>query len=266
MNTLGGCCRFARRLFVVVAAAAVSAPAAFAQLDEGKVDSYRFLPRVSVMHQTGGIAGVDQRFHVRGTFDFRIAPSPLAVFPPLYNAFFESVDAWGSHPMLAFVLDVEETFNLEELVGGQRLDRPRRPNLFHFEGEREDGSTVDLHVLKLGPWLYMRGDTDPPPGSADFFEHSIRALARKTPAGDFNGDGEVDRADLAEWAKRPGRTGDGFLEWQRGLGEPPSFDELDAELNAALAASVSAVPEPSTGLLAMLGGAFLAMARRRLIA
>ncbi len=266
MNTLRGCWLFAWGLLTLVAAAAVSAPAAFAQWGEPTVDSYRFLPRVSVLHETGGFAGVDQRYRVMGTFDFRIEQSPLTVFPPVFNAFFENVDAWAPHPMLAYVLDVEQTFNLEELVGGQRLDRPRRPNLFHFEGEREDGSIVDLHVLKLGPWLYMRGDTAPPPGGADFFEHSIRALARKAPAGDFNGDGEVDRADLAEWMKRPDRSGDGFLEWQRGLGEPPSFDELDAELNAALAASVSAVPELSTGVLAILGGALLAMARRRRVA
>jgi hypothetical protein len=234
---------------------------------ESTVDTYRFLPRVSVLHQTGGIAGVDQRFRVRGTFDFRIEQSPLAVFPPLFNAFFENVDAWASHPVLDYVLDVEETFNLEDLVGGQRLDRPRRPNLFHFEGEIEDGSSVDLHVLTLGPWLYMRGGTTPPEGSADFFEYDIRAIARRAPSGDFHGDGEVTAADLAEWAKRPDRTGNGFLDWQRNLGDAPSVDELDAELNAALSAAVSAVPEPgAAGLLIVAACALGSIARRRRLA
>ncbi len=35
------------------------------------LEHYRLLPRASVLHQTGGIAGVDQRYRLTGEYDFR---------------------------------------------------------------------------------------------------------------------------------------------------------------------------------------------------
>ena len=41
------------------------------------LEHYRLVPRASVLHQTGGIAGVDQRYRLTGEYDFRHGLRPL---------------------------------------------------------------------------------------------------------------------------------------------------------------------------------------------
>ena len=235
---------------------------------EPRLTHYRVLPRLSVLHQTGGFAGVDIRYRVRGDFDFEVTQSPLAVFPPIYSARFVDPELVGLHPVRDDLFDVDEALNLAKLEGGQTLRHPRWPNLFTFRGETGDGSSVQLHALRRGPWFYMRGGTTPPPGGADFFEFDIRLVARRAPLGDMNDDGVVDGKDLREWAADRAGRGDDFLEWQRQLGEKePTMEELDGELNEALAAtgaSMAAVPEPtSLAMLLTAGASLAALARRR---
>jgi hypothetical protein len=245
--------------------------------------NYRFLPRFSVLHESGGFYPREVDFRVYGTFDFVIEPTPLDVWPPIFPARFDDVDAWGSHPVLAYVLPLNQVLNLEELRGWQ-LPVAAPFDVFRFEGKTQDGSSVELYASIIGPWLRLRGGTTPPPGSADFLEYSIRALARKTPFADFDDSGHVDWSHLTKWrggfseatpTVDPVRIGDAnndrlvdgadFLSWQQQLGaiEPP-LAELDAAMDAALASltsNVAAVPEPSS-MTALATGVMLVVLRR----
>jgi hypothetical protein len=105
----------------------------------------------------------------------------------------------------------------------------------------------------------------------------MNAFARQRPFADFDEDGDVDADDLTAWNERAGlwvgmndadgddfQTGADFLYWQQQVGEtPPSAADFDAAINAALAASASAVPEPATLTLLAAAALFASAARCR---
>lgn len=250
-------------------------------------DRYQFLPKLSVLNQSGGFAGVDVDFRVMGKFDLKVEIGPTDVWPTEYVAKFTNVNAWASHPILAYVLPLDQTLNLSELTGRQ-LPVAAPFDVYRFDGKTDDGSTVELYAAQIGPWLHLRGTTEAPAGSADYFEYELKAVARRMPFADFDGSDGVDAGDLAKWSSRFGlkataldglfqadANGDGvadgadFLEWQRQAGEvAPTLASLDAMVEAALATvtsastpSVTAVPEPTAAGLGVLG--FAAMLRRR---
>jgi hypothetical protein len=242
---------------------------------------YRFLPRHSLLNETGGIFPRDIDYRVFGTFDF-VDTTRI----PFADGFvsFRNVEAWASHPILAYVLPLNQVLNLEGLSGYQ-LPVEGPFDMFKFEGKTQDGSSVDLFATQFGPWLRLRGETTPPPGSADMFEYKLSAVARQTPFADFNDNDQVDGGDLTKWTggfgTTPGGTsslqsgdsngdnlvdGTDFLTWQRQLGEAPPIAALDAAMDAALASltvSVAAVPEPGSIALAGIGMALIAAVRRR---
>ncbi|BBO32002.1 PEP-CTERM sorting domain-containing protein [Lacipirellula parvula] len=250
-------------------------------------EHYRFLPKLSVLNQHGGFGGFDVDHRVMGTFDFEVEIGPTDVWPTEYVAKFSDVNAWASHPILAYVLPLNQTLNLEGLVG--RKVPVRAPiDIYRFDGTTGDGSSVELYAAQIGPWLHLKATTTAPPNSADFFEYELKAVARRTPFADFDGNSSVDNADLATWASRFGlkasagdplahgdANGDGvtdgadFLAWQRQAGEVvPTAESLDALVTAALAtangasqSSMAAVPEPAT--LSLLGVALIAAFRLR---
>jgi hypothetical protein len=210
------------------------------------------LQRLSILHQSGGIADLDLFYRLGGEYDFRRGAGPSA------EAAFENADIWGNlisdQPTPPIVLDVDELLNLEGLEGN-RLPFGSHLSIYRFDGVTGDGSTIELFAVTLGPWMYLHGDTEPPPGSADYFTNHLRALARKGPSADFNEDGVVDTADYV--ALRSGRganTGAGFDEWRQQFGEAvPNLDALGALVSAAAAgASSAAVPEPACLGLALL--------------
>lgn len=250
-------------------------------------DHYRFLPKLSVLNQSGGFGGFDVDHRVMGTFDFEIEIGPTDVSPTEYVAKFSDVNAWASHPILAYVLPLNQTLNLEGLVG-RKVPVAAPIDIYRFDGETNDGSSVELYAAQIGPWLHLKGTTTAPPNSADFFEYELKAVARRTPFADFDGNSSVDSIDLAKWAGRFGlkttagdtlgqgdanndgvTDGADFLAWQRQVGEVvPTAESLDALVEAALAtvrpasqSSIAAVPEPAT--LSLLGVALFAVVRLR---
>lgn len=252
-------------------------------------DRYQFLPKLSVLNQTGGFAGVDVDFRVMGRFDFNVETGPTDVWPIEYVANFTNVNAWASHPILAYVMPLDQTLNLSELTGRQ-LPVAAPFDVYRFDGKTDDGSTVELYAAQIGPWLHLRGTTEAPQGSADYFEYELKAVARRLPFADFDGSDAVDAGDLAKWSSRFGLksttldglsegdvNGDGvadgadFLQWQRQVGEvAPTLASLDAMVDAALAtattastASVVGVPEPSAAALGLLGSVAIIRRRRR---
>lgn len=267
----------------------VAAFAATSQSQTISVDHYRFLPRLSVLNQSGGIGGFDVDFRVMGKFDFTVELGPTDVWPPQHVAKFSNVDAWASHPILAYVLPLDQTLNLSGLTGWQ-LPVAAPFDVYRFDGTTQDGSSVKLIAAEIGPWLHLRGETTPPPGSADYFEYELKAVARRTPFADFTQDDAVDNADLARWSSRFGlkataleglaqgdanedgvADGADFLQWQRQAGEvAPALASLDAMVDAALATlaaaetpSIAAVPEPTTLGLGVCGISVVLLRRRR---
>jgi hypothetical protein len=253
-------------------------------------EHYRFLPKLSVLNQHGGFGGFDVDHRVMGTFDFEVEAWPTDVWPTEYTDYvakFSDVNAWASHPILAYVLPLNQTLNLEGLIG-RKVPVKAPIDIYRFDGTTDDGSSVELYAAQIGPWLHLKATTTAPPNSADFFEYELKAVARRTPFADFDGNSSVDNADLAKWASRFGlktsagdafsqgdANGDGvtdgadFLAWQRQAGEVvPTAESLDALVSAALAtvtatgqSSLVAVPEPAT--LGLLGVGLVAICKLR---
>jgi hypothetical protein len=267
-----------KRLFFVCLSAAVVVGGAVrdcvAQGSTGPtiLQHYRVVPRHSTLRQTGGFAGVDWRYRVMGHYDFQ---HTIGWDGWSSSASFENAELWGSlisdGPVIAVVIDVDQVLNLEGLQGKQ-LQVAAPFDVYQFRGKTSDGSSVELFASLIGPWMYLRGGTQPPPESADYFVYQLQALARTGPFADFNSDGVVDTLDYV-LLRKPGFSGGtdvaagaGFAEWRQQYGESvPDVSAMDAMLSGALAGYVSqsAVPEPASLSLAIGAGCLLARARRR---
>jgi hypothetical protein len=213
------------------------------------LDHYRVLPRFSTVHQTGGFGGFDWRYRLLGEYDLASGNNTAT------RGKFANAEIWGSRisagPVTADVLDVDRVLNLEGLKGEQ-LPVAAPFDVYRFTGETADGSAVNLFASVIGPWMYVRGGTQPPPGSADFFEYQIRMLARSRPFADFNDDDRVDGADFV-LARNADSSGAGLADWRQQFGETvPDIAAMDRQLSAALG-SGSAIPEPTSFALVLIG-------------
>jgi hypothetical protein len=261
-------------LLLVPAATGLVAQPARAQDPPALLDHYRLLPRLSTLHRSGGIAGIDERYRLIGKYDLRHGTGWTA------EASFENAEVWGSiisdlpHP--AVVLDVDEILNLEGLKG-EALPVAAPFDVYQFTGQTADGSSVELFASVIGPWMYLRGGTHPPPDSADYFTYQLRAVARSRPFADFNDDGVVDAADYTVLRDSGGlggvgaassddvTAGAGFAEWKQQFGESvPDFAAMEAMMAgmAAGLAAATATPEPAAMWLAIVGGLLIAGWRR----
>jgi hypothetical protein len=169
------------------------------------------------------------------------------------------------------VIDVDELLNLEGLKGTQ-LPVAGPFDVYRFEGFTSDDSSVELFATLIGPWMYLRGDTDPPPGSADFFEYELRALARTGRSADLNEDGVVDAADYVLARDTSGLSGNDIYrgasldDWREQFGETiPDLTDMDAAIGAAAASflMVAAIPEPSTLTMLLLAAAMMSKVAQR---
>jgi PEP-CTERM motif len=265
---------FPMQLLVALAALGWSTSVSRAQHDPPDiVDRFRLIPRLSTLHTTG-IEGPDARYRLIGEYDFRER------FAEHREARFEHAEIWGSLisdlPTPAVVIDVDEILNLEGLKG-EPLPILAPINGYQFKGETSDGSSVNLVAVLLGPWMYVRGGTMPPPNTADFPTHRVQWLARSRPFADVSGNGVVDAADfvmirdaetsvVAIGSEFDGTAGVTYADWLQQFGETiPDVTAIDAAIGSAMASAAAAtVPEPGSISLAFLGGVLIAgLGRRR---
>jgi hypothetical protein len=226
---------------------------------------YRVLPRLSVVHQTGGFAGVDWRWRVMGEYDLARGPSTVS------QVSFKNAELWGSliskDPVPAIALDVDQTFNLEGLTGKVLPTMGPFP-VYEFRGTTQDDSKVHLLAAVFGPWMFMRGGVVPPDGGSDYFTYHMRAVARSRPFADMNDDGTVDAADyvlLRKFGNAAGVDGVTAADWSQQFGErAPDLGIMDGMLNSAMGSLGPAanVPEPTAIGLVFIAG-LMTVARRR---
>ncbi|MEX2168040.1 MAG: hypothetical protein WD851_01905 [Pirellulales bacterium] len=230
---------------------------------------FQIVPRLSTLGITGGFAGVHERYRLIGEYDFHYGFHHDTI--PRSFASFENAEVWGSIisdlPTIAIVLDVDERLNLEGLKGEQ-LPVAAPFDVYKFTGPTSDGSDLTLFAAVRGPWMYVRGGSQPPQGGADFFDYHLRMVARSRPFADFNDDGVVDLADYtvlrdsqASATASGAIGGTGWSDWQSQFGERvPDFGALDDVADAAFAGAASgvAVPELSSVVLMLLGALLLA--------
>jgi hypothetical protein len=241
-----------------------------------QVDRYRILPRHSGLIQTGGFAGVSNRYRLYGDYDFvqdRQSDSSRA------TAQFDNANVYAPlGPMLPAFIDVDHLLNLE-LLRGELLPLGIPTPVYRFTGVINDGepasplesSTIELYAALSGPWMYLWGETTPRPWTADYFSYEIKAVARTGRSADWNEDGVVDAADYtvmrdqqASFATADYDWATAFDDWRAQFGEKaPDSDAMFASLSAAMATSTAlAIPEPSCLVIVAIGATVLMFARR----
>jgi hypothetical protein len=247
----------------MLVAGGASAPRSAAQ-GPSVVDHYRLIPRQSTLHQRGGFAGFDLDYRLLGDYGFARSTSSTTTA----GAKFVKPEIWGSlisdGPTPAYVIDVDEILNLTRLQG-KLLPVASLFDVYQFQGRTSDGSSVNLYASLLGPWMYLRGATQPPPGSADYLAYQLKALARKGPFADANADGVVDASDYALLRKTAvaggtdAAAGASLADWRAQFGETiPDLGAMDAAITAAASGgslTTASVPEPASWLLLVVAGA-----------
>lgn len=245
----------------------LSLPATLSEaIPPDRIDHYNLVPQHSTLLQTGGFAGVEQRYRLRGDYDFVQGWgddwSSLTRSARFANA---DIRAPLGDLLPAFI-DVDELLNLEGLRG-ELLPLGAPFDVYRFRGIINDGipaspaesSRIDLFAALLGPWMYVYGETTPPPHTADYFEYELKMVARRGRWADWNEDGVVDAADytLAR-DEDPAMVAD----WLDQYGSAGPDMETFAVLASAAASSATAVPEPATVLLLALAVTLVPRTRR----
>lgn len=280
-----------RAAYLVAVAVLIVAPAASraAWPIRGPINRgshYNLLPSRSALVKTGGFAGVNSRYVIQGDFDFDV----LAMFPMMAEGFEGEVGIeWGARfenanvyaplgPMLPAFVDVDHLLNLE-LLRGELLPLGAPFNVYRFRGVINDGiaasplesSTIELYAAQAGPWMYLWGETTPPPHSADFFSYEIKAVARTGRWADWNEDGVVNAADYTVMRDQQSNPLANAVDWATAYGDwksqfgekAPDVDAMIASFSAAMAASTAlAIPEATTIWLAAIATTTMTIRRR----
>jgi hypothetical protein len=141
---------------------------------QAKTSQYIFLSEQSKLIQTGGIAGIHMTYTITGTFQ-------LTADFDAGTALFAQVDANAvcSIPSRTgktkhYNLDPNEAFNMTSLAGtivagGESI---------RFDGTADDGSSIQIALTFAEGSVSLKGETIPPPDSADFFIYTLEALAK----------------------------------------------------------------------------------------
>jgi hypothetical protein len=134
--------------------------------------TYEFDARESTIIETGGFAGWRRVYSVQGRF-------LLTIDPNVGTASFRRIDANAtSEGPFSHSLNPDDVFNLTDLAGTVADD-----GSIQFAGNAYDGSSVVVTAVFAEAALHLRGDTVPPPQSADFFAYEIDATAYRKYAG-----------------------------------------------------------------------------------
>lgn len=244
------------------------------------LNRYFLVPRLSELERSGGFAGVHDVYRLIGRYDLvRGYAGPTDVYRG--DAYFQDAEIWGSiisdRPHTLEVLDVDQLLNLESLVG-EILPVAAPFDVYKFTGKIADGSSIELFASVFGPWMYLRGGTMPPPGSADYFQYQLHAVARTRPWADANGDGVVDAADYTLLRDAAGSgagavdglaAGVNLADWKEQFGERvPDFTMFDGMFDGAgsALAATSSAPEPATTVLLAVGALTIVAWRRHKVA
>jgi len=137
-----------------------------------QTSTYQFLADKSTITQTGGIAGIHRTYTIIGTFhltaDFEAG-----------TASFDRVDANAVDDSPdRHTIDPNEVFNMTELAG-VIIDG----TTIRFEGTADDGSSVLVTLTFADDTAALKGQTTPPPNSADFFVFALDAVAQRKYSG-----------------------------------------------------------------------------------
>ena len=130
--------------------------------------TYVFVPEQSTIIHTGGIAGVNWTYTLSGQFR-------LTVDFGVGQAWFSNVEATATdESMPDRKLDPNDVFNLTGLTG------TIGPNgSIQFTGQAADGSDVLIDLTLSDESVSLKGQTIPPPDSADFFIFNLDAVAQR---------------------------------------------------------------------------------------
>lgn len=257
-------------LLFVLAAALGSATASVAQPPD-RLDHYRLVPSLSSLTQSGGFAGIETSYRLRGEYDFLQEWSGDTPSEPLeLTPRFDNVDIRAPlGELLPAFLDVGFLFNME-LLQGELIPQPfafTPFEVYRFEGIANDSpaaspleqSLVEMYAVTYGPWMYLRGETIPRPWTADYFEYDLRALARSGDWSDYNEDGVIDASDyttIRDTASMMAAPTDQWLveasaRWRNDYGgRAPDLALFDNAIEVALSQQGAfAVPEPAALVL-----------------
>ena len=136
---------------------------------QGQTSRYIFLSDQSTLVQTGGIAGVHWTYAVEGQF-------LVVVDSEAGTASFAQVDANAvDDSPLRRTLDPNEVFNMTALAG-TLVDGGTS---IRFEGSADDASSVLITLTFADDTVILKGQTTPPPNSADFFIFTLDAVAKR---------------------------------------------------------------------------------------
>ncbi|QDT69562.1 hypothetical protein MalM25_25010 [Planctomycetes bacterium MalM25] len=272
--------------FLIVVAVTLGSTVASVATPPDRLDQYRLLPSHSVLTQSGGFAGVETRYRLRGEYDFLREWSGGTPNEPLeLTPRFDNVDIRAPlGPLLPAFIDVGHLFNME-LLTGELIPQPfafTPFEVYRFEGIANDSpaaspleqSLVEMYAVTLGPWMYLRGETIPRDWVADYFEYDLRALARSGDWSDYNEDGVVDASDytsIRDTASMLAAPSDQWLieasaKWRGHYGDrAPALALFDNAIEVALSqqGGATAVPEPTALVLLVVAALTPGLGSRR---
>ncbi len=163
--------------------------------------TYAFVSEQSTILQTGGIAGVNWTYTLSGQLQ-------LTVNFGEGKARFSNIDATATdNNEPDRKLDPNDVFNLTSLTG-----TIGRNGSIRFTGKADDGSDIILDVTLSDEWISLKGQTTPPPNSADFFIFDLDASAQRKYGG---GTGEPNNPYLIYTAEHLNALGAEPNDWYK---------------------------------------------------